>query len=166
MAVGAAVLAMGSLGVSSLRGSAGIGQRIRSRVCHRLHQRHQRRHRVWTMEHHRHRYGRELYLWRDQRHHWGSASARVRHLERYKRRRGRRRAEFGRDHCHAPVHGALTPDQLFKFSDVLHYANQTQGGGSALGWSMEDSSGNALFDFHTAGGTGLLPHRRQQRGNR
>jgi hypothetical protein len=48
--------------------------------------------------------------------------------------------------------GALSPDQIFKFSDVLHYANQTQGGGSALGWSLEDSSGNVLFDFHTAGG--------------
>ncbi|HEX4055075.1 MAG TPA: hypothetical protein VHX86_12495, partial [Tepidisphaeraceae bacterium] len=51
-----------------------------------------------------------------------------------------------------PFTGALSPDQVFKFSDVLHYANQTQGGGSALGWSLEDSSGNALFDFHTAGG--------------
>ncbi len=48
--------------------------------------------------------------------------------------------------------GALSPDQVFKFSDVLHYANQTQGGGSALGWALEDSSGNTLFDFHTAGG--------------
>jgi hypothetical protein len=48
--------------------------------------------------------------------------------------------------------GAMTPDQIFKFSDVLHYANQTQGGGSGLGWSLEDSSGNVLFDFHTAGG--------------
>ncbi|MGA2439317.1 MAG: PEP-CTERM sorting domain-containing protein [Tepidisphaeraceae bacterium] len=51
-----------------------------------------------------------------------------------------------------PFTSALSPDQIFKFSDVLHYANQTQGGGSALGWSLEDSSGNALFDFHTAGG--------------
>ena len=51
-----------------------------------------------------------------------------------------------------PFSSALSPDQLFKFSDVLHYANQTQGGGSALGWSLEDSSGNPLFDFHTAGG--------------
>ncbi len=48
--------------------------------------------------------------------------------------------------------GALSPDQVFKFSDVLHYANQTQGGGSALGWSLEDSDDDALFDFHTAGG--------------
>ena len=51
-----------------------------------------------------------------------------------------------------PFSSALSPDQIFKFSDVLHYANQTQGGGSALGWSLEDSSGNPLFDFHTAGG--------------
>jgi hypothetical protein len=51
-----------------------------------------------------------------------------------------------------PFSSALSPDQLVKFSDVLHYANQTQGGGSALGWSLEDSSGNPLFDFHTAGG--------------
>ena len=51
-----------------------------------------------------------------------------------------------------PFTGALSPSQIFKFSDVLHYANQTDGGGSALGWSLEDSSGNALFDFHTAGG--------------
>ena len=51
-----------------------------------------------------------------------------------------------------PFTSALSPDQIFKFSDVLHYANQTDGGGSALGWSLEDSSGNPLFDFHTAGG--------------
>jgi len=51
-----------------------------------------------------------------------------------------------------PFTNALSPDQVFKFSDVLHYANQTQGGGSALGWSLEDSSGDTLFDFHTAGG--------------
>jgi hypothetical protein len=51
-----------------------------------------------------------------------------------------------------PFTSALSPDQVFKFSDVLHYANQTQGGGSALGWSLEDSSGDTLFDFHTAGG--------------
>jgi hypothetical protein len=51
-----------------------------------------------------------------------------------------------------PFTSALSPDQIVKFSDVLHYANQTDGGGSALGWSLEDSSGNPLFDFHTAGG--------------
>ena len=51
-----------------------------------------------------------------------------------------------------PFSGALTADQVFKFSDVLHFANQTQGGGSALGWSLQDSTGNTLFDFHTAGG--------------
>jgi hypothetical protein len=48
--------------------------------------------------------------------------------------------------------GALSANQIFKFSDVLHYANQTQGGGSALGWALQDSAGNTLFDFHTAGG--------------
>jgi hypothetical protein len=51
-----------------------------------------------------------------------------------------------------PFSSALSPDQIFKFSDVLHYANQTDGGGSALGWSLEDSQGDVLFDFHTAGG--------------
>ena len=51
-----------------------------------------------------------------------------------------------------PFSSALSPAQIFKVSDVLHYANQTQGGGSALGWSLQDSSGNPLFDFHTAGG--------------
>jgi hypothetical protein len=51
-----------------------------------------------------------------------------------------------------PFTSALTTGQIFKFSDVLHYANQTQGGGSALGWSLQDSSGDTLFDFHTAGG--------------
>jgi hypothetical protein len=62
--------------------------------------------------------------------------------------------EYGVDVTTAirPFTGAMTPDQIFKFSDVLHYANQTQGGGSGLGWSLEDSSGDVLFDFHTAGG--------------
>jgi hypothetical protein len=62
--------------------------------------------------------------------------------------------EFGTDITTATrsFTGALSPDQVFKFSDVLHFANQTQGGGSALGWDLQDSSGNVLFDFHTAGG--------------
>ena len=56
-----------------------------------------------------------------------------------------------------PFTSALSPDQIFKFSDVLHYANQTDGGGSGLGWSLEDSSGNPLFDFHTAAVPGIFP---------
>lgn len=51
-----------------------------------------------------------------------------------------------------PFTGAMTPNQSFSFSDVLHYGNQTQGGGSFLGWSLQDSSGNNLLDLHTGGG--------------
>jgi hypothetical protein len=51
-----------------------------------------------------------------------------------------------------PFDGAMTPNQSFSFQDVLHYGNSTQGGGSFLGWSLQDSSGDTLLDLHTGGG--------------
>ena len=51
-----------------------------------------------------------------------------------------------------PFTGALTPGQSFSFSDILHFGNSSVGGGSYLGWSLLDASGNKLLDFHTGGG--------------
>jgi len=52
-----------------------------------------------------------------------------------------------------PFTGALTTGQDFSFTQQLHYAsNPSNGGPSNLGFSLDDSSGNALFDFHIQGG--------------
>jgi hypothetical protein len=56
-----------------------------------------------------------------------------------------------------PFTGALAAGQAFSFIDQLHYnSNATNGGPGNLGFSLEDSSGSTLFDFHTAGGNYLL----------
>jgi len=56
-----------------------------------------------------------------------------------------------------PFTGALAAGQAFSFIDQLHYnSNASNGGPGNLGFSLEDSSGNSLFDFHTAGGNYLL----------
>jgi hypothetical protein len=51
-----------------------------------------------------------------------------------------------------PFTGALSPGQSFSVSDVIYWGNSSNGGGSTLGWSLLDSSGNPVFDFHTGGG--------------
>jgi MYXO-CTERM domain-containing protein len=51
-----------------------------------------------------------------------------------------------------PFTGALSPGQSFSFSDAINWGNSSNGGGSNMGWSLLDSSGNAIFDFHTGGG--------------
>jgi hypothetical protein len=53
-----------------------------------------------------------------------------------------------------PFTGALAANQTFSFVDQLNNgSNPTNGGPSNLGFSLEDSSGNALFDFHAQGGS-------------
>jgi hypothetical protein len=52
-----------------------------------------------------------------------------------------------------PFTGALSSAQQFSFTSQLHYAsNPTNGGPSNLGFSLENSSGVALFDLHIQGG--------------
>jgi hypothetical protein len=52
-----------------------------------------------------------------------------------------------------PFTGALAAGQAFSFIDQLNNgSNPTNGGPSNLGFSLEDSSGNSLFDFHVQGG--------------
>ncbi len=52
-----------------------------------------------------------------------------------------------------PFTGALAANQDFSFVDQLNNgSNPSNGGPSNLGFSLEDSSGNALFDFHVQGG--------------
>lgn len=52
-----------------------------------------------------------------------------------------------------PFTGALAANQDFSFVEQLNNgSNPTNGGPSNLGFSLEDSSGNALFDFHVQGG--------------
>jgi fibronectin-binding autotransporter adhesin len=52
-----------------------------------------------------------------------------------------------------PFTGAMTTGQDFSFTEQLHYAsNPTNGGPSNLGFSLNDSTGNPLFDFHIQGG--------------
>jgi hypothetical protein len=52
-----------------------------------------------------------------------------------------------------PFTGALASGQDFSFEYQLNNgSNATNGGPSNLGFSLDDSSGNALFDFHTQGG--------------
>jgi len=52
-----------------------------------------------------------------------------------------------------PFTGALAAGQDFSFNQQLNNgSNPTNGGPSNLGFSLEDSSGNALFDFHVQGG--------------
>jgi hypothetical protein len=53
-----------------------------------------------------------------------------------------------------PFTGALAANQTFSFVDQLNNGSTpTNGGPSNLGFSLEDSSGTALFDFHVQGGT-------------
>ena len=55
--------------------------------------------------------------------------------------------------AYRPFTGALTTGQQFTFSQQLHYAsNLTNGGPSNLGFSLDDSTGTPLFDFHIQGG--------------
>ncbi len=52
-----------------------------------------------------------------------------------------------------PFTGALAANQDFSFVEQLNNgSNPSNGGPSNLGFSLEDSSGNALFDFHVQGG--------------
>jgi len=52
-----------------------------------------------------------------------------------------------------PFTGALAAGQSFSFNEQLNNgSNPTNGGPSNLGFSLEDSSGNVLFDFHVQGG--------------
>jgi PEP-CTERM motif len=52
-----------------------------------------------------------------------------------------------------PFTGALSSGQDFSFEYQLNNgSNPTNGGPCNLGFSLEDSSGNVLFDFHTQGG--------------
>lgn len=52
-----------------------------------------------------------------------------------------------------PFTGALAAAQAFSFSDQLNNgSNPSNGGPSNLGFSLDDSSGNSLFDFHVQGG--------------
>lgn len=52
-----------------------------------------------------------------------------------------------------PFTGALSPGQSFSFSDVLHWGRSVTGGiASLLGWSLLDSSGHPVLDFHSGGG--------------
>lgn len=52
-----------------------------------------------------------------------------------------------------PFTGALAAGQAFSFIDQLNNgANPANGGPCNLGFSLEDSSGNSLFDFHVQGG--------------
>lgn len=55
--------------------------------------------------------------------------------------------------CVRPFTGALAAGQDFSFIDELNNgSNPTNGGPSNLGFSLEDSNGNVLFDFHVQGG--------------
>ena len=52
-----------------------------------------------------------------------------------------------------PFTGALAAGQAFSFIDQLNNgSNPGNGGPCNLGFSLEDSSGNPLFDFHVQGG--------------
>jgi hypothetical protein len=52
-----------------------------------------------------------------------------------------------------PFTGALAAGQAFSFNEQLNNgSNPTNGGPCNLGFSLEDSSGNVLFDFHVQGG--------------
>ncbi len=52
-----------------------------------------------------------------------------------------------------PFTGALASGQDFSFVDQLNNgSNASNGGPCNLGFSLEDASGNVLFDFHTQGG--------------
>jgi hypothetical protein len=52
-----------------------------------------------------------------------------------------------------PFTGALASGQVFSFKEqVNNGSNPSNGGPSNLGFSLEDASGNVLFDFHTQGG--------------
>jgi hypothetical protein len=52
-----------------------------------------------------------------------------------------------------PFTGALAAGQAFSFSEQLNNgSNPGNGGPSNLGFSLEDSSGTPLFDFHVQGG--------------
>lgn len=52
-----------------------------------------------------------------------------------------------------PFTGALAAGQAFSFNEQLNNgSNPTNGGPCNLGFSLNDSSGNALFDFHVQGG--------------
>jgi len=52
-----------------------------------------------------------------------------------------------------PFTGALGANQDFSFVEQLNNgSNPTNGGPSNFGFSLEDSSGTALFDFHAQGG--------------
>jgi hypothetical protein len=52
-----------------------------------------------------------------------------------------------------PFTGALAANQDFSFNEQLNNgSNPGNGGPCNLGFSLEDSSGNALFDFHAQGG--------------
>jgi len=52
-----------------------------------------------------------------------------------------------------PFTGALAAGQSFSFKEQINNgSNPTNGGPSNLGFSLDDSSGNALFDFHVQGG--------------
>jgi hypothetical protein len=52
-----------------------------------------------------------------------------------------------------PFTGALAANQQFSFVEQLNNgSNPTNGGPSNLGFSLENSAGTALFDFHVQGG--------------
>jgi hypothetical protein len=52
-----------------------------------------------------------------------------------------------------PFTGALAAGQAFSFVEQLNNgSNPSNGGPCNLGFSLDDSSGNALFDFHVQGG--------------
>jgi len=50
--------------------------------------------------------------------------------------------------------GALAVNQQFSFVDQLNNGSAGSNGPCNLGFSLDDSSGNALFDFHAVGGSG------------
>jgi hypothetical protein len=52
-----------------------------------------------------------------------------------------------------PFTGALAAGQAFSFDEQLNNgSNPSNGGPCDLGFSLDDSSGNVLFDFHVQGG--------------